>query len=473
MKYPGFAGGSAQSQSLVAAGEQTINLMPERVPFGNKARMSLYPAPGMTAFSTHTGSPGRGCFAEDGRAFAAFGANLDEVDSAGTRTNRGTLALDGNPAYFASSGDAGGQLFVVSGGRGDILTLATNAVTTNAVAATVTFAGHLDGRFVALDATTSTLRVSGSLDGLTWTQTAQRTSASDPWLAMHVTEDDIFLIGERTGEAWYNRGTSPMPFAQRPEGPFAVGIAAAHTVAALGTTFAWLGQTRIGGLKVYWMDGYSPQPISTEAVEWAIQMYQDDDGISNAVGWSYERDGHTCYVLDFPSSDRTWVYDTSTSLWHERGFWSSADNAFLRYRPRFHMQAFDKNLVLDGGGYQIHALSSRVYTDVDGSGIRRLRRFPHLSAENRRLFFPWAELECDRGVGLVSGQGVAPLVTLRTSNNGGRTWVSSRTREIGAMGEHDTRVRWDNCGSGRDRVWELTCSDPIATRWIDFYAGVA
>ena len=97
-----------------------------------------------------------------------------------------------------------------------------------------------------------------------------------------------------------------------------------------------------------------------------------------------------------------------------------------------------------------------------------------MSDENRRLFFDYAELEAERGVGLAgAGQGSDPLVALRYSDDGGQTWGAERTRSLGKRGVYDQRIRWDCLGSGRDRVWSLSCSEPVALNMFDFYVGVS
>jgi hypothetical protein len=50
-------------------------------------------------------------------------------------------------------------------------------------------------------------------------------------------------------------------------------------------------------------------------LEYAIQSYGN---ITDAIGYTYQQDGHPFYVLIFPSAEATWVYDVSTQLWHER-----------------------------------------------------------------------------------------------------------------------------------------------------------
>lgn len=65
--------------------------------------------------------------------------------------------------------------------------------------------------------------------------------------------------------------------------------------------------------------------------------------------------------------------------------------------------------------------------------------------------------------------GTDPQVMLRTSNDGGRTYVSERWRSAGKTGEYTRRVRWTRCGSARRRVYEVIVSDPIPWRITGAY----
>lgn len=476
-KLPGFVGPSYESQSLIVAGERTINFYPALIESEfAKARSALWPCPGMTDFASPTDSPGRGIFGENDRLFAVFGTTLYESTSAGALTNRGPVATDANPATFTTNGDGGSELFITSGDEGYILDLATN-VLTNEVS-NVTMGGQVDGFFVALDAASSTLKISESLDGKTWdaSQIAQRTAASDPWKAMLVSRREIFLFGEKTGEVWYNKGSSPFPFAQRPGAFFEIGIAAPNSLTPFGTGMAWLGRSARGSGIVYAMNGYSPSRISNEAIEWTIQTYKDAVGISDAIGWSYEQLGHVFYVLEFPTSGKTWVYDGAVNQWHERGKWNTATSQFDPYRPRFHAEMWDKNLVCDSAAGKIYQLDPTVYTDVGGSILRRVRRCPHLSAEHKQVFYDYFEVECQRGIGLTTGQGSDPQLMLNVSDDGGQTWTddgseSLGSNPIGATGEYSTRVRWDRLGMGRDRVFEVAVTDPVKVCLFDAYVG--
>src|SRR5262245_55448816 len=88
--------------------------------------------------------------------------------------------------------------------------------------------------------------------------------------------------------------------------------------------------------------------------------------------------------------------------------------------------------------------------------IRRLRRAPHLTNENKRVFYRTFKLDLERGVGLPSGQGSDPQVMLRVSRDGGRTWGEPLTLHAGALGAYTQRVIARRLGHARDLVFEVT-----------------
>jgi hypothetical protein len=137
----------------------------------------------------------------------------------------------------------------------------------------------------------------------------------DNVISLIVDHREIFLFGTTSVEVWYDAGTPDFPLA-RIQGAFMeVGCEAAYSVAKLDNSVFWVGSDARGvGLST----GLTATPlreISTNAVEYAIQSYGN---ITDAIGYTYQQDGHPFYVLIFPSAQATWVYDVSTQLWHER-----------------------------------------------------------------------------------------------------------------------------------------------------------
>jgi hypothetical protein len=107
--------------------------------------------------------------------------------------------------------------------------------------------------------------------------------------------------------------------------------------------------------------------------------------------------------------------------------------------------------------------------------IRRLRRAPHVSHEDLRVFYRSLELDLERGVGLATGQGEDPQVLLRISRDGGETWGEAISMAAGRLGEYTQRVLARRLGHGRDLVFEVTVSDPVAWSlvgaWLDLEPG--
>jgi hypothetical protein len=50
---------------------------------------------------------------------------------------------------------------------------------------------------------------------------------------------------------------------------------------------------------------------------------------------------------------------------------------------------------------------------------------------------------------------------LRWSNDGGSTWSNEHWCSIGAMGKYQNRAIWRRLGFARDRIYEVSVTDPV------------
>lgn len=475
--FPAFVGGSYQSQSPIADQEDLINRYIEVMESpGASAKTALYPIPGVQPFATSIATGCRGQFTDDtsGRTFAVQGASLVEVSVSGIVTVRGAVAVDGNPATFSTNGTAG-QLLITSGSNAYSYDLATDTLTLQ-VAGEATMGAVLYGYGLIFDKTTGAVRLSDLFDLTVWdpTQFFERTIGADPWQAMHVTPYGyIVLPGTQTGETWYNAGTFPIPFAPDPSGQFARGIAATFSIQQMGDTAVWLSRGVDGDFTVVQQSGFTPQRISTHPVELAIGGYNDSTRIDDAIGQIYGDQGHLFYLLTFPTANVTWAFDATVSgkanPWAKRGTWISEENRYVFWRPVFHTFAFGQHLMGDPNSNVIYRLESTYASDVDGRPIRWLRRAPAVMANMDRLIVDELQLLMEVGVGTATGQGQAPVITLRVSRDGGRTWGNERSVSVGRQGEYWARVRFLQLGMGRNFVFELAGSDPVPYRISEAY----
>jgi len=466
----GFIGGSYTSQSPLADGEVSTNFYPETIDAPNAiSKMALYPTPGLQSFATLAQAPVRGIFGQSGRCFAVGGTSLYEINSAGVVTLRGAMTFNNSIATMTTNGDGGDELFVCSGGNGYVLNLTTLVLTQ--VVTNVTMGAMLDGYFLALDVDTSTLKISDVLDGLTWdpTQIAQRSTASDPWKSLLVVGKNIWLLGEFTSELWYDTGESPFPFAPFPGALIPMGVAATFSACQVGSSVMWLAQNSQGARTVIKAQGVTPSKVSTYAIDTLLDSYAD---VSDAEAYCYQERGHTFYVLNLPKANATLVYDDTESQWHTRGDWDVANNGYDVDRPRVHAYIFDKHLVGDRTTGAVFSMSAATATNADGVGIRRLRRTAGLQSEQAQSYYHCLRVFLEPGLGLSSGQGSDPQITLRYSDDGGKTWSNELSRSAGAQGKYQTIVDFWRLGMSRyPRVWEVVVSDPIPWRllgaWIN------
>jgi hypothetical protein len=208
---------------------------------------------------------------------------------------------------------------------------------------------------------------------------------------------EVWAFGTNSIEVWYDSGATDFPL-QRIQGAFnELGCAAPYSIAKMDNGLFWLGRDRRGQGIVYRANGYQGQRISTHAVEWQIQQYSD---MSDAIAYTYQQDGHSFYVLIFPTANTTWVYDAATQAWHERaGF---ADGAFTRHRSNCQMAFNNKIVVGDFQNGNIYAFDLDVYADNGQiqKWLRTWRALPTGQNNLKRTAHHSLQLDCETGVGL-------------------------------------------------------------------------
>jgi hypothetical protein len=403
MDWDGFLGGSYESQSLLADCERTVNWYPEKLQSENASRKKvLYPTPGVNVVTQVASGYGRAHFCMQGREFAVVGAVLWEIDVHRVATNRGTMAMDANPATICSNGDFGSQLFITSGGNGYLYDLTLDTLTQiPALNGLATMGGFLDGYFLAFDGNTSTVYISDLNDHTLWEtglQKVQRSAQPDRWLSMKVVGRWVWLFGERTTEIWNDQG-GLVPLGLYQGAPIIqYGIAAPFSTAIIGDYIMWLAQTATGRICVCLGAGVTANVISTYALDTALYNYRSR---SEAIGDAYADRGHTFYMIGFDKDHVTWCFDLETKLWHERGTWNSDEDRYDSWRPRFYAFAFGEHRMLDVQSRNIFRMSADITTDADGSFIRRMRRSPAITSGNDRIFYSSLELLMEPGLGLL------------------------------------------------------------------------
>ena len=293
---------------------------------------------------------------------------------------------------------------------------------------------------------------------------ALKDSSTDNLITLYENSRELWLIGERTSEVWYQSGGQQFAFMRIPGVGPQIGCAAKHSITRMGSSLVWLGKNEQGENIVVASSEYSWERISNHAVEHAISQYPL---VSDAIGYAYEDEGHMFYVLTFPTADQTWVFDATSSKnlgkmsWHQRLSFDPVLGVYHRHQGNWFMNLQNLRLIGDYQTGQIHQMSRQFYSD-NGTPLRAQRRSKHVwdKATRQRVFQTSLQIEFTPGVGLQVGQGSSPQVMVRWSNDGGFTWSNEYWLPIGAAGQTRNRAKINRLGEARDRVYEVNYSDP-------------
>ena len=494
MKTP-ILGGSYVARSINAADNRMVNLFPEAVPEGSGGKEAgfLLRCPGLRLLATVGTGPIRGLWVTNGIAYIVSGSQFYSMTTSYVATLRGTVSGTG-PVSMA---DNGTQIFIACNPLSYIYNVSTLvfAQITDVDFPGAGSVGYLDGYFVFNEPNTQKFWVTSLLDGTSVDPLdfASAEGYPDDVVALIVDHREIFLFGNTSVEVWYDAGTPDFPLA-RIQGAFMeVGCEAAYSVAKLDNSVFWLGSDARGRGIVYRANGYTPARLSTNAVEYAIQSYGN---ITDAIGYTYQQDGHPFYVLIFPSAEATWVYDVSTQLWHERaGF---ENGLFVRHRSNCQMSFNDEVVVGDYEDGRIYAFDLDVYVDDTQTQkwLRSWRALPTGQNNLKRTAHHSLQLDAETGVGLsvtpdydaenlitesgdylmtesgdyltttsyFGAPGYNPQVMLRWSDDAGHTWSNEHWNSMGKIGSYGTRTIWRRLGMTekiRDRVYEVSGTDPV------------
>jgi hypothetical protein len=258
--------------------------------------------------------------------------------------------------------------------------------------------GYLDGYFVFNEPNSQRFWVTSLNDGtaIDPLDFASAEGNPDDVVSLMVDHREVWLFGNNTVEVWYNAGLADFPLA-RIDGAFMeTGCLAPYSVAKLDNSVFWLGSDARGNGIVYRNQGYNAQRVSTHAIEWQIQQY---NVLNDAIGYSYQQDGHSFYVLTFPTAQATWVFDVATGAWHERAFWDGV--RFRRHRSNCQVNFNGKVIVGDWENGNLYAYDPSVFTDnfYPQRWLRSWRALPTGQNNLKRTAQHMLQLDCESGVG--------------------------------------------------------------------------
>ena len=479
--------GSNPARARTASDTRVINGFIEAVSDSPKTKYAIYGSAGLEHWTDIPGGLCRGMIEADGLLFVLSGSTLYKATSAGVATSLGVVPGTG-PVIMARNAASPAQVAICAGGEVYIATSASVGLLylPDLFTGNVVSVDWLDGYFI-FALSDGRFFISGlnstAIDPLDF---ASAEGDPDGLVRAYVHGRELFLMGRKTIEVWANTG-GDFPFTRLPGAVVQLGLGAVHSVVRVGASMYFVDNF---GIVRRIAQGYQGERVSNYEVERLIEELGDYSGLQ---AMSYVSKGHEYYVL---SSDAwTWVYDASTSAWHERrtgvsSLWQANNAAY--FGGRF--------VVGSRSSPALYRITEDAY-DEDGEAMIFSVRFPVVDAFPLGATVSRLELDMETGVGTEEGfiaQPITfdmlsllwdsdkitmdqtidhrgdlpnvpgkfpnrnPLVMLRWSDDGGRSWSSGMTAELGRQGDV-RRVKFDRLGSfGRQgRIFEVSISASV------------
>jgi hypothetical protein len=447
-------GPAYRSRSINVACQRAVNCYLEAGADG--APVALYGTPGTVRRATIGTGPVRAGISAGGYTWWVSGSQVYRMDPNFSTTLCGSISNSSGPAGMAANEF---QVLIVDGISGwlvDLTTATLMEITDPDFPAGVTRAAYQDGYFIVAGDGSGRFYINElPNDGRSWNGTdfASAEGAPDSLVAIISDHRELWLIGADSAEVWVNTGNADFPFERSGNVFIENGIASAGSLAKMDNTVFWIGSDPRGHGIVWRANGYTPARISNHGIEYALSTYST---ISDAIGWTYTSGGHSFYVIQFPTAGKTWVYDAATNEWHERAWWNTSTGEFEQWRASCHVFANGMHLVGDREDGRVYSLEDAVNTD-DGGILKRLRTTQNSNDRQLLQFYTMLQIVME------TGHDATPeaRLMLRWSNDAGHTWSNTVTAHVGAVGQYSARVMFTRLGSGRNRVWEISLTDPV------------
>ncbi len=374
----------------------------------------------------------------------------------------------------ASFADNGTQLMVVVGGDGWIIDESSGSpflkitdldFKANGTPEQVVF---IDSFFLVTTDSKKFIR-SAANDGLTWDALDFFTAEADPddIVAPIVFKNQALIGGGGTIEFFQDlAGTF-----QRINGMIInKGIFAPFGIVNTSDSVMFIGGGVNESPAIWALSGSSVQKVSTTAIDAVLKRFPIED-IELAFAWSYAQSG--AYFVGFTFPERTFVFDTITSKWHERKS-QIVDARGLALTTKWRMNsmvtAYNKILCGDAIDGRIGSLDLDTFTEYDNEIIRTFTTQPFAN-QGQSFSVSKMEITMESGVGLAD-EPVEPQIRMSFSKDT-KTFNNEIWRGFGNIGEFFRRAIWRRLGRfSRYAVFKFEMSDPVKPVIIKLEANI-
>lgn len=233
-------------------------------------------------------------------------------------------------------------------------------------------------------------------------------------------KDALVLGGAETVEFWPNTNDSELPFQPLEGAGWRVGVKNTGAMCLYGTTFAVVTSENRVAL------GDQENVVSAPGLEALIEAS------ANAYLFSFLVDGSELLCLRLDSG--TWVFNRRSGTFSTFETWGNDT-----WTPS----------CFDGGvfGSSVDGTTFAFSGHVDEGGVLERRFRAGFPLNGGSVPINSISLRCNVGqTSYLTGTYTDPIVEMRLSRDGGKTWGEWRPKTLGTQANYRKLVRWNNCG---------------------------
>lgn len=394
MDFPQLLGEFYTTFSGKADIQSARNLYLERIESGmGRNQYAMYRSPGLRALKNLGGGGTRCLFELNDHLFnVQDGTVNDLLPDLSVAFTYGPIGIDENLVSRAATMNS---FFMVS--KNVFYRINGGVMTAPATPFTPISVHVLSGLVICLAKTSRQIYFSND-DGQTFEaldfETAE--AGANDFVNGIVDHQEFWAFGNRLTQVFVLGEDPSAPLDRIPSGVIEMGLAAKDALAALDNSLFWLGKNSQGELIVYRANGYTPERVSTHAIENAFRGFPHDDAVMQV----YQLNGHACLRLTFPSADNgrgaTFEFDLSTQKWNQPSWWNKRTGLYGRHRGACYASAFGKIIVGDYLNGWLYELTPDEFTDY-GFPLRWERRTPHSTKEGKQIIYRRLDLFMQTG----------------------------------------------------------------------------
>ena len=435
----------SKAESAFVSSQSLVNCFWEAIPDGIEA---AYGGPGLTQFAEVGDGPIRGEYVFGDTLYAVSGSMLYSVDTNGDETALGAVA--GYDPVIIS--DNGFTMAIVSDSTSYLYDTTSGLVPINDTdfrrASSVDFLRQV---FIFTEANSGRYFTSELADGTSYVATDVATAEIKPdnVLRVFVSGDEGLLFGTKSVEGVYFSGKPDGVPLSPTQTNLDYGLIGRDAVCAIDNTVAWVSNKR----DIRTLRGGSPIAIADPTIITAIQNWTNPASIR---AFSFAIRGHEWMALRH--DEGCYIWDATTQMWSARKSYGQET-----WRVNSAIDFDNKIIMGDASEGILWQLDPAAHAEGSNPLVRECVTST-LGPGGSPFTLDGVELEVEVGVGLATGQGVAPKIWMQLSRDSGRTFGVRMERSLGAMGNRAVRVMWTGpFGDFRPEggVIKWGCSDTV------------